>query len=116
MKFIAPFVLFIGIAGLGFSVYDFFTSNRWEGPEYFWLGFVALPVIFVGFILTGIAYRSKIIKSNEEILRAQMRAVGQGLKEGLSDSGHYCSNCGHQYERDAKFCSECGNLLEDPKS
>lgn len=111
MKFIGPFVLFIGIAGLGFSIYDFFTFNSWDGPKYFWVAFVAMPVIFVGFILTGIAYRGKLMTSNEEILRAQMKAVGQGLKEGFSDSGHYCSHCGHQLERDAKFCSECGKAL-----
>jgi hypothetical protein len=111
MKFIGPFILFIGIAGLSFSLYDFFTSNSWEGPEYFWLGFVAMPVIFVGFILTAIAYRSKITKLDEDLLRDKMRVIGQGLKEGFSNSGHFCSNCGHEAERTAKYCSECGREL-----
>ncbi|WP_192797334.1 zinc ribbon domain-containing protein [Psychrobacillus glaciei] len=111
MKFIGPFIFLIGIAGLAFYFYDLFTSTSSEGPEYFWVGFVAMPVIFVGVILTAFAYRANITKLDEDLLRNKMRVVGQGLKEGLSDSGHYCSNCGHPSELDAKYCSECGKEL-----
>lgn len=36
MKFIGPFVLFIGIGGLAFSMYEFLTLEFFEEPKYFW--------------------------------------------------------------------------------
>ncbi|WP_391201355.1 zinc-ribbon domain-containing protein [Psychrobacillus sp. L4] len=112
MKLIGPFIVLVGIAGLSFALYDFFTLDFFEMPHYSWLPFVSMPLIFVGFVLTGVAYRKKIQKLNEDILRDQMKAVGQGLKEGFSESGHFCSACGHQAERTAKYCSECGKELK----
>ena len=111
MKIIGPFIVFLGLSGITFALFEFLTLEGFEQPKYFWLFFVSMPFVFIGFILTGVGYRKNIQKLNEDILRDQMRAAGQGLKEGLSDSIQYCSDCGHSSARTSKFCSECGKSL-----
>ncbi|GAA0327810.1 hypothetical protein GCM10008967_17880 [Bacillus carboniphilus] len=108
MKIIGPFMIIIGLAGLGFSIFEFLTLDFHEEPKYFWMSFAAMPIIFVGFILTMPAIQRKILRENEGLIKGQSRIIGEGFKEGFVGKQKYCTNCGHSQNINAKFCSECG--------
>ncbi|MFY4774145.1 hypothetical protein [Metabacillus sp. RGM 3146] len=70
MKYLGPFLIFIGVAGFGFWVYDFFTAEF--APKYFWAGFVSIPIIFAGSILSMPAIQRSMLKQNGDIIREQI--------------------------------------------
>ncbi|WP_243299490.1 zinc ribbon domain-containing protein [Bacillus litorisediminis] len=110
MKKFGPLILIIGLAGFVIFLIDFASSDFFEEPKYFWVGFASMPVIFIGAVLSMPAIKQKYLKQNEEILREQMKIMGEAFREGFyEDNKKFCSNCGDLIEKQAKFCSICGN-------
>ncbi|WP_298468439.1 zinc ribbon domain-containing protein [uncultured Psychrobacillus sp.] len=112
MKLIGPFMMIVGVCCIGFAFFEFFTLEFFEEPQYFWLFFVGAPIIFFGFVLTGIGNHKKLIELNNEVIREQMAAASQGWEEGQLKAEAYCSNCGHPVRRSSNFCSDCGTSLQ----
>jgi hypothetical protein len=111
MKTFGVFLLLTGFGLLGFSMYDFFTLDTWEDPKYFWMGFVALPLIFIGFVLNGQRIQRAMFEQQKDNLRETMKVMGEGLREGLSPESKYCPSCGKSVKSEDKFCSSCGKPL-----
>lgn len=38
------------------------SSNSFEPPRFFWLGFVGLPLLFAGFVMSGMGYMGAIAR------------------------------------------------------
>lgn len=112
MKKIGPFMIIIGLAGLGFSIFEFLTLDFHEEPKFFWMSFAAIPILFIGFVLTMPAIQRKYLRENEDILKEQTRIIGEGLKEGFVGKQKDCPTCGHSMNINAKFCSECGSSFK----
>jgi hypothetical protein len=108
MKFIGPLIILLGFVFLGVSLFDFLNTSGFESPKYFGLGFVGMPLIFIGFITAGPQIQRFLLRRNKESIRESMKIIGEGLREGLNVSDHYCSNCGHNLEQTANFCQKCG--------
>ncbi|MGE7978982.1 zinc-ribbon domain-containing protein [Psychrobacillus sp. NPDC093200] len=113
MKFIGPIIMFAGICCLAIACFEFFTLEFFEEPQYFWLFFVGAPLIFFGFLLTGVGNYKKLKEINNEATREQMAAASKGWEEGQLKAEVYCSNCGHPVGKSFKFCSECGSSLQN---
>ncbi|MET3695850.1 hypothetical protein SAMN05877753_102621 [Bacillus oleivorans] len=108
MKKIGPLILLIGLAGFAVFLFDFVSADLLEEPKYFLVGFVSMPLIFIGAVMSMPSLQQKYLKQNEEILREQMKTMGEGFYE---DREKFCSNCGDCIEKNAKYCSVCGTPL-----
>lgn len=59
---LGPVLLVIGAICLIAALVDFFTLQGFEEPKLFWLFFVALPFLFIGFVLTGLGYGATVAR------------------------------------------------------
>jgi len=110
-KNLGPFILIIGLGCLAFSMFEFFTLEMWEEPKYFWLSFVGMPLIFIGFVLSGSRIQRFLLNQQRDNIRETMKVMGEGLREGLSQSNKICEKCSRRNEASANFCSHCGSAF-----
>jgi len=125
-RLLGPVLLVIGAICLIVALIDFFTLQYFEEPKFFWLFFVALPVIFFGFILTGLGYGGAMAKYQTEeyapvakdtfnYLAAEtasgVKEISKAIQEGTSTSSNTCPKCNEKNPIHAKFCNHCGEKL-----
>ena len=106
--------------------FDFFTADPWEGPQLFWLNFVGIPVIFVGFVLTGLGYGGAVAKYQSREMAPVARdtfnylaeettegieAITRAVQKGKVVQATECPGCGALNKVDAKFCNECAHSI-----
>jgi ribosomal protein L40E len=134
----------VALAGLGFIIVDlvdFFHAFGGSGgePKLFWCGFVGIPLLFVGAVLTSYGYMGKVMRyvaeetapvgkdtfnyladGTREGIKTMAGAIGGGLREGGLGGGAQtmvrCHKCSALAPADAKFCSQCGHALGKTKS
>jgi hypothetical protein len=95
--------LIIGFVFIGISMFDFFTLDTSEEPKYFWMFFVALPLIFIGFVLNGPRIQKVMLEQQKDTIRETMKVMGEGLSEGINPVSKYCRNCGKCAPKEDKF-------------
>ena len=96
-----PAVFLLGLTLAVISAASLFASaGSFEQPQYFWLGFVGLPLMFVGGVLSVIGYAGAM---NAYFLREMVTTV----------RGHIppCPHCRAVNAGDARFCKTCGAAL-----
>ena len=128
LRRVGPIVFAVGLLLLIISGVDFFTA---EGmPKLFWLGFVAMPLMFVGGVCSMYGFMGALFRYqlNEGMpvatdsmnyaageTRGAMKtvagAITEGVREGMQDGRIVCAKCGASNERDSKFCKACGGGL-----
>ena len=126
---VGPILLLIGGACILIAFIGFFSAfNSFEGPKYFWLFFVAMPFLFLGFIITYAGYGQDAAKymakeiapvtsetfnylaeETQEGVETIAKAVQKGKAEVVQ--AKQCSSCQTLNILDAKFCNECGQSL-----
>ena len=92
-------------------MFEFFALDMWEQPNYFWLGFVGIPLIFIGFVLSGSHIQRFLFNQQRDNLRETMKVMGEGLREGLRDPNKICGKCSRGNDTSANFCSHCGSAF-----
>ncbi|NBI27713.1 zinc ribbon domain-containing protein [Chengkuizengella marina] len=134
LRIIGPIILFGGILSFVIFMVDLFTLKGFEQPNYPWLPFVGIPLIFVGLVVSGLGYGSVVAryqsreyspvvsdtfnhlskKSSDGI-----RNISKAIKEGVSQETNSpqtrslsCSKCGTDNENDAMFCKNCAQSLQ----
>ncbi|NGQ94511.1 hypothetical protein G3578_04870 [Brevibacillus sp. SYP-B805] len=105
------FILIAGFVCLGFSMFEFLTLDMWETPKYFWLAFVALPLLFFGFVLSAPRIQRSLLNQQRDNIRETMKVMADGLREGLHATNKICEKCNHRNEASAIYCSHCGTAL-----
>ena len=126
-RLLGPILLFIGVACICVALIDFFTLQGFEEPKFFWLFFIALPIIFIGFVLSGLGFGGSIAKyqSREYAPVAKdtfnylakettsgVREISNALQQGsASNLSSTCHSCHQQNSINAKFCNHCGEKL-----
>jgi hypothetical protein len=110
-KRLGPLVFTIGFVCLGVSLFEFFTLDEWETPHLFWLAFGGMPLIFIGFVLSGSSIQRFLLHQQRDHIRETMKVMGEGLREGLKETNKTCSNCSIFNETFANYCSNCGASL-----
>ncbi|MBB3206396.1 RNA polymerase subunit RPABC4/transcription elongation factor Spt4 [Rhodopirellula rubra] len=131
LRVVGPLILLVGILFTIVGLGSFFSSfGGFEPPRYFWCGFVGLPLMFVGAVMTQVAYVGAIARYHAgEIapvgkdtfnymaegtqggVKTMASALAAGLSEGISGDKIGCPQCGNANDRQAKFCDECGSSL-----
>ena len=122
---LGPLLLVSGVVCLIIAMVDFFTLDFFEEPKYFWLGFVGMPIIFIGSIVTYAGYGQDaakymsremapvtsetfnyIAEETQEGVETVAKAVQRGKAEVVQ--AKKCPNCQTLNKVDANFCNECG--------
>ncbi|MCC7387784.1 MAG: zinc ribbon domain-containing protein [Phycisphaerales bacterium] len=127
LRVLGPIVL---AAGLLCAVAAFVSFARAFGgsgpPRLFWLGFVGLPLIFVGGVLCKYGFMGAVsryaageqapvaadtLNYLAEETRPGVRAGASAVREGLRGEGRACPACGERNDGEARFCDACGKPL-----
>jgi len=122
---VGPLLLVCGIVCIIIAMVDFFTLDFFEEPKYFWLGFVGMPIIFIGSIVTYAGYGQDaakymsremapvasetfnyIAEETQEGVETVAKAVQRGKAEVVQ--AKQCPSCQTLNKVDANFCNECG--------
>lgn len=111
-------------------------------PCLFWLFFIGMPLLFIGFVMTLAGFAGKIARfqaaqyapvakdtlnymaeGTQDAVKTVARAVGEGVGAGISAASPdasesakticRCPKCGFAETTDAKFCSGCGTSIKN---
>lgn len=144
---LGPIILAAGAICMIIAFIDFFTYDPFDsgfggfgafgemdgfgGPKLFWLFFVGIPLLFVGFVLTNAGYAGAIArygsreyapvaKDTFNYLASEtapgVKEISKAIKEGTapaqaSANSITCQNCNEENPSDSKFCKQCGDQL-----
>lgn len=118
-----------GLILMVISISDFFASmGTFDMPDKFGLGFIGMPLLFVGIVCLSFGYMKEVGEytasqtapvakdvtnymldgTREEVVKTIQKVVGS-IKE--SSQGKVCYQCQTQNEVEAKFCDHCGARL-----
>jgi hypothetical protein len=123
-RIVGPLVFLVGVVCVVTAGVDFFTA---EGmPTLFWLGFVGMPLLFVGSALAMAGFMGAVARftaAEHAPVAADtfnyvagetgegVRAVASAVREGLATGARRCAACGEGNDAGAKFCDACGQPL-----
>ncbi len=124
-RVIGPLFLLVGVGCITIAMYDFFTIQGFAQPKYFWLFFVAMPFLFIGFILTGFGFGSSVARYQSReyapVAKDTFNYLAKETTSGVKNisraiqssqlSKIECHSCHQQNDIDAKFCDECGEKM-----
>lgn len=126
-RLLGPVLLIIGVVCIIVAGVDFFTLEPFEGPKLFWLFFVALPLVSIGFTLSGLGFGGSVAKYQSReyapVAKDTFNYLAQettlGVKE-ITNALHQgstaplslnCHNCQQPNPINSKFCNDCGEKL-----
>ena len=99
-----PTVFLLGVTLAIISAASLFASaGSFEGPRYFWLGFVGLPLMFVGAVLSGYGYMGAVTAYTARELTGSLASPRGPVMA--------CPRCHTPNPTDARFCKTCGTAL-----
>ncbi|MFJ7737631.1 zinc ribbon domain-containing protein [Lysinibacillus sp. NPDC097287] len=126
-RLLGPVLLISGVVCIVVAGVDFFTLQPFDEPDLFWLFFVALPLIFIGFVLSGLGYGGSVAKyqSREYAPVAKdtfnylaqettsgVKEIANALQQGSASTlSLNCHNCQQPNPMSARFCNDCGIKL-----
>lgn len=123
-RVLGPVLLLVAFALVATAFVDFFASmDSFEEPDRFWMFFVAVPVLFVGGVLTQAGYvgtasryvageTMPVVKDSATYLSDGRGIAGVGrTEEAAAATGPYCRQCGTRNDAEARFCDSCGQSL-----
>ena len=119
---------------IGGAISFFSSFGSFEPPHYFWLCFVGIPLMFVGFLLSQFGYMGVVARyiageaapvatdttnymaeetkgAVETVARSAARGIVEGIEAGKATSASFCPQCGFSVKPDFKFCPQCGKSL-----
>ncbi|MHC4212200.1 MAG: zinc ribbon domain-containing protein [Planctomycetota bacterium] len=135
LRIIGPILLGVGVLLTGIAFGSFALSFIFDiSPFGLFLAFIGMPLTFAGAVCCMYGYMGKLARytaqetapvgkdtfnyladGTQEGVRAVAGAIGQGLREGMSQNGGEsklrCSQCGSGQDSDAKFCDDCGAAI-----
>ena len=134
LRLIGPLVLVAGLVLVVIALVDFFSAfGGSEPPRYFWCGFVGLPLMWLGFVLSSAGFAGAVqrylagesapvakdtanylARETKEGIQTVAAAVGEGLAAGRREGSSnfiVCPQCRQANEPDACFCKACGAAL-----
>jgi hypothetical protein len=107
-----PILLGLGLLLTAVAIADFAGSfGSFEPPRNFWLGFLGLPLVAVGWAMVQAGYlgpASRYVAG--EVTPTVRDALGSlGIGAGVAQ---VCPACGARNALEARFCDDCGQRLE----
>jgi hypothetical protein len=127
LRTVGPIVFCVGLLCAIISAVNLFTASG--EPTLFWLGFVGLPLMFVGAVMSMTGWVGALARyharegapvagetfnymagETRDGIRDVAAAVGEGLR---GERQIACAKCGTQNDEDSKFCKACGAAIQD---
>ncbi len=90
LKTFGPLILIVGIGFMATGILSFFFSFGSFGgkPKYFWCCFVGMPIMFIGAVMTKLAYIGKIARYTAAelapVTKDAFNYVAKESSEGIS--------------------------------
>jgi len=129
LRVAGPIIFSIGLILAIISFVDMVTA-RGE-PTLFWLGFIGLPLMFVGGSLSMYGFMGAMTRyamregapvsaqtfnymaeETRDGIKTSASALASGLREGFAPQEKiFCTQCGRESDADAKFCKYCGKAM-----
>lgn len=134
-------ILAIGLICTGIALFNFagvMMDMHAGPPRLFWLGFIGLPLMFVGSAMTIFGFADKVARfhaaqyapvakdtfnymaeGTQDGVKTVARSIAEGINEARADvKGDLgktlrCPACGFAETPDARYCSGCGEPLID---
>lgn len=98
------------VVGLG-SLFSTMSTESMDGPKYFWMAFVGLPLLAVG----GWCLQAGYIGAATRYVAGETVPVVKDSLDYLAGrskaGGRACTRCGTAEEDTAHFCSNCGTAF-----
>lgn len=127
-RVLGPIFVVGGLICMVIAAVDFFTLSMFEEPRFFWLFFLAIPILFIGFVLSGLGYGGKVAKYQAreyapvakdtfnylaKETSSGVTEISQAVNRGRQTTTNQlsCPHCQKQNSADAKFCDGCGGKL-----
>lgn len=121
----------IELIGLGLEIFSFVMMSTGSFENFMWIGFVAIPVMFVGavFLILGLMrpmskfaartsapiqkdYMNYMREETVDTAKEYYKDIASGIREGTDEQETIeCKQCKHLNKKDSKFCNNCGNKL-----
>ena len=139
LRVVGPLVALTGLVFVVIGAVSLFSAGEEFGPpRHFWCGFVGLPLLFVGLVMTGYGFMGALARygageiapiakdtfnymaaGTSDGVRSLAQAVGEGLAEGRGGSAPntvvLCHKCNAENSIGSRFCSQCGASLGKTK-
>ena len=133
LRVAGPIVFLVGLILTVIGAASLFVNSGSFTPEnYFWLGFVGMPLMFVGGacsmygfmgamaryaaregVPVGVDAINYAAEGTQLGITTAARAIAAGVRQGLSEPlpGRTCARCQSPNDADARFCKTCGAAL-----
>lgn len=133
LRVMGPLFAGTGVVLMAIGMGSFFLALAGGGPpRFFWCTFLGMPILFVGTVISMFAFMGAVTRyqagevapvgkdtfnylaeGTKGGVQTMATALGAGLAQGMAGSANpvRCSQCGHRWPADAKFCAECGSEL-----
>ena len=132
LRVVGPAVFLLGVLFTVIGAGSLFSSmGSFEPPRFFWCVFVGFPLMFVGAVISQMAFAGAVSRymagESAPVAKDTFNYMADGTKEGVRDVvgaikdgivGDFitCPHCRESNDSDANFCNECGGTIALVKS
>ncbi|HEY5344726.1 MAG TPA: zinc-ribbon domain-containing protein [Verrucomicrobiae bacterium] len=135
LRKIGPLVFIAGLICTITAMVNFFSCfGSMEPPRLFWLGFIGLPLMFVGGVLSQFGFLGMVTRfvagetapvaadtvnymadetkdAVETVAKSAAKGIVEGLEAGRAAATNFCPHCGFSVKANFQFCPKCGKAL-----
>ena len=139
LRILGPIIIIVGIVFAGIAFVDFFSaagSSGFQNPDKFWMFFIALPLLFVGIVISNFGYMGTVARYRAREIAPVAKDTVNYMFDGTKDSAKdfagavregitggnekmepmvRCHKCNSENPLNAKFCNNCGAALSKSK-
>lgn len=131
LRIIGPVVLLAGVICTVIAMVNFFSCfGSMEPPRLFWLGFVGLPLMFVGGVMSQFGFMGAVARyiagesapvmaetvnymadETKDAVKTVAQFAAKGIIEGIEAgkaATNFCPHCGTPIKAEFQFCPKCG--------
>jgi hypothetical protein len=124
LRRVGPAILLVGLIFAITAVVNLFTADG--RPTLFWMGFVGLPLMFVGGVMCQFGFMGSVARyvasqgapvaadtfnymadETRDGVKTVASAVAEGVRDGMRGE-KVCAKCGIRNDHDSRFCKGCG--------
>ena len=125
LRTFGPIIFAVGLLCAIISVVNLMTTD--DEPKLFFLGFIGLPLMFVGGVMSSFGWQSVLLRYQAREVgpvagqsfnylagetRDGIRDIAAAVGEGVRGEQHVlCPKCNASNDTDARFCKACGAAM-----
>jgi hypothetical protein len=121
LQIVGPLIIITGIVLVVIAFNSMSDLSPSSGVGKFGLGFIGIPLIFVGAVMSQFGYMKPmseiVVTETAEAAAFGAHNIAKSAMQGVNDAGGIsgikvrCRACGELDDEHAKFCSGCGQAM-----